>query len=476
MNRLRENQPFYRKFIGTSAFYKVALAVTVPIMLQNGVTNFVSLLDNIMVGKLGTEQMTAVAICNQLFFVFNICIFGAVAGAGIFTTQFFGRGDTEGIRATVRYKIIVSAILSLLGYALFLLYGDEMIRLYLNGENYECDVEAAFAYAQDYMAVMLIGLVAFSVTQTYAGTLRETGETIVPMKASFLAVAVNLCFNYLLIFGKLGFPMLGVVGAAIATVMSRFVEAFYIVSWTHRHKQKNPYIVGLYKSLRIPRRLVKDINLKGLPLLFNEALWSFGMAFLAQCFSVRGLEVIAAYNIASVILNFFIVVAMSFGNAIAIMVGHQLGAKRHEEAKDTVRKLIFFSLVCCTVCGGIMALLSGFFTDIYNTTGTIKHMARSFILIIASCLPIIAFVNASYFTLRSGGKTIITFIYDCGYMWLIAAPVTYILTRYTSMPIVLVFAICQYAEITKCIAGYILLKKNVWINSIPNSAEALLQE
>lgn len=203
-----------KKYIGNAAFYKMALAVAVPIMIQNGITNFVSLLDNIMVGQVGTEQMTGVAIVNQLIFVFNLMIFGAVSGAGIFGAQFFGNGDHEGVRYTFRFKLLICAALTLLGAGVFLLFGERLILLYLQGEGEPEKIGASLAYAKEYLAIMLVGFVPFVLAQCYSGTLRETGQTVVPMLAGIVAVAVNLCLNTVLIFGYLGFPALGSAGAA----------------------------------------------------------------------------------------------------------------------------------------------------------------------------------------------------------------------------------------------------------------------
>ena len=191
-----------KKFIGDKQFYKMVLAIAIPIMIQNGITNFVSLLDNIMVGQIGTEQMSGVAIVNQLIFVYNLCIFGGVSGAGIFTAQYFGQKDDEGIRHTFRFKLWVSAILTALVIVIFIIGGESLIQIYLNGSSDGGDLAAALRYGRQYMLVMLCGLPAFMMVQTYASTLRECGETMVPMKAGVTAVLVNLVFNYLLIYGK----------------------------------------------------------------------------------------------------------------------------------------------------------------------------------------------------------------------------------------------------------------------------------
>ena len=457
--------PFWRRLIGSRQFYKAVLAITLPIMLQNGITNFVGLLDNIMVGRVGTNQMTGVAISNQLFLVINLCFYGATAGAGIFTAQYYGAGEMEALRHTVRYKVIVTAIIAALGISICLLFGQPLIKLFLGGQASECDPAVVLDHAWKYMKIMLIGYVPFGIATIYAGTLRETGKTVFPMVASIVAVFVNLVFNYLLIFGKFGFPQLGVEGAAVATVISRFVEAAIVVIGTHANK-KNTFVVGLYKSLKVPVALAKDITKKGMPLLLNECMWSLGVTIISQCYSVRGVDVVAGMNIANTVHNFFFMIAMSLGNAIAIMVGHQLGAGRFDEAKDTVLKLTAFSVLSCIFGGIIMALLATPFANIYNTSDSIKELAVKIMWIYSACLPIIGFVNSTYFTLRSGGKTGITFAFDCGYTWLILVPIAFCVTRFTSANIILIFGLCQASEVVKAVAGCVLLKMGVWINKL----------
>ena len=213
-----------RSLVGTRAFYKKVLLVAVPIMIQNGITNFVSLLDNIMVGQVGTEQMSGVAIANQLVFIFNLCIFGAVAGAGILGAQFYGSGNAEGVRDTFRFKLLFGVILSAIFAVIFLTVGEPLIQQFIHQGEGIGDLEATRSYGKAYLEVIVIGILPFALTQCYSGTLRETGETVIPMIGGIIAVCVNLVFNYILIFGKLGAPELGCVGAAIATVLSRFVE------------------------------------------------------------------------------------------------------------------------------------------------------------------------------------------------------------------------------------------------------------
>lgn len=455
-----------KRFIGNRQFYKMVLTIAIPIMIQNGITNFVSLLDNMMVGQMGTEQMTGVAIANQLIFVFNLCVFGGLSGAGIFGAQFYGQGDQKGVRYVFRFKVLTGILLILLAEIIFGVLRGPLIQKFLHDGGTGGDLTLSLLYGKQYLAIMMVGLIPFTVTQIYASTLRETGETVIPMKAGLIAVGVNLLFNVVLIFGYFGFPALGARGAAIATVIARFVECSMIVHWTHKHVERNPYIKGVYQSLHIPKALTTQILLKGTPLMLNEALWSSGMTMLMQCYSVRGLSVVAGLNIASTISNVFNVVFIALGSSVSIIVGQLLGAGKMEEAKETDTKLIFFSVMSCLIVGMILAFTAPLFPRFYNTTPDVKHYATWFIIIAAVCMPQNAFMHATYFTLRSGGKTIITFLFDSVYIWVLSIPLAYILTRYTNISIIPIYFICQFVDIIKCIIGFILVKKGVWLENI----------
>lgn len=454
------------KFIGDKKFYLHVLAIAIPIMVQNGITNFIGLLDNIMVGQIGTEQMSGVAIVNQLILIYNLCIFGGISGAGIFTAQYFGEGNTLGIQRTFRFKIWIAAAITVIAIGVFVIFGEPLIQNYLNGSSDGGDLSAALRYGKSYLDVILIGLPPFMMLQVYTGTLRECGQTLTPMKAGIVAVIVNLLFNYLLIYGKFGFPQLGVTGAAVATVLSRYVEAGIVICWTHIHKKENKFIEGIYKTLLLPSALAKRYFLKGLPLLLNETLWSAGMAMLMQCYSVRGLSVIAGLNIANTINNVFNVVYIALGDAVAIIVGQLLGSGKMKAARDTDNKLIVFSVFSCFIIALVMLCVSPLFPQLYNTTDQAKTLAVEFIIVQAVFMPLNAFIHATYFTLRSGGKTIVTFLFDSAFMWCISVSLAFVLSRFTDIYAVYIFAIVQAADLIKCVIGFILVKKGVWMRRI----------
>ncbi|MCM1326262.1 MAG: MATE family efflux transporter [Bacteroidales bacterium] len=454
------------KFIGNKDFYKMVLLIAIPIMIQNGITNFVSLLDNIMIGQVGTEQMSGVAIVNQLIFVYNLGIFGGVSGAGIFTAQYFGQGNHQGVRQTMRFKIWLVAIITALTALLLQAGGTALIGAYLKGEGTAESIAATLSYGKQYLGIMLAGLPAFAVVQVYSSTLRECGQTVLPMKAGVAAVVVNLTLNYILIYGKMGAPALGVAGAAIATVISRYVEMMIVVVQVHRKKNEYSFITGLYRTLKVPRELAFRIIRKGSPLLLNETLWAAGMAMLTQCYSVRGLNVVAGLNVCNTINNVFNIVFIALGDSVAILVGQLLGAGKMKEARDTDNKMIAFSVVCCTGIALLMFCTAPLFPRLYKINDEARMLARYFIMAAAVFMPQNAFLHAAYFTLRSGGKTIITFLFDSVFIWCVSVLLAFVLTRYTALPVIMVYVMVQMGDIIKCVIGFILVKKGVWLQNI----------
>ena len=419
-----------RRLIGDRAFYAKVIAIVVPMIIQSTITNVVSLLDNVMVGQVGTLQMSAVAIVNQLQFIFNLSIFGGLAGAGIFATQYAGARDDDGVRYCFRIKLIIAAVMFAIALGVFIAVPSQLISLYLAADTAPDIAASTMRYGLDYMNVMLWGMLPFAMSQIYASTLREVGETRLPMIASIVAIFVNLIFNYLLIFGTFGFPEMGVTGAAIATVLSRYIEAAIIIAYTHLRRSFFGFIQGAYRSLHVPLDLCFRVFRKGSPLLVNEFLWSFGMALLMQCYSVRGLNVVAAMNISSTVSNLFNVVFMNMGNAVGIMVGQALGADDPRYAKDTAYKLITAALASCVVMGTAMLLLAPLVPNIYNTEADVRDLACQFLRIVALMMPLYSIVHCCYFTLRSGGRTGITFLFDSGYTWVLSIPAAFILARH----------------------------------------------
>lgn len=446
--------------------YKRALLLAVPMMIQNGITNMVGLIDNVMVGSLGTEAMTAVSIAGQLIFVFNLAIFGGISGPGIYGAQYYGQGNVEGFRNTFRMKYWISAFCTVLGILIFYFGGEKLIGLYLQGESAEVDAALTLKLGKQYLMLMLFTLLPFSLTQIYASSLRETGDSVKPMIAGIISVFVDIIFNYLLIYGKFGMPRMGVRGAALATVLARLVECLVVIIWAHRKKQEHEFLQGVYRTFRIPRPVTMEMLKKGLPIFFNEFLWAGGMAAMTQCYSIRGLEIVAGMNISNALCNLLNVVFVAMGSAVGILSGQTLGMGEYERAKKNAFSLMWFTGAMCILLTTILIAISGVFPKVYDTTEVVRNYGKHFIIITALYFPVQGFLNSLYFTLRSGGKTLITFLFDSVFSWVVSVPVAFILCRMTDLPILLVYAMVQSLDIIKVVVGYVLIRKGIWISNV----------
>ena len=446
--------------------YKRALMLAVPMMIQNGITNMVSLVDNIMVGSQGTEAMTAVSIAGQLIFVFNLAIFGALAGPGIYGAQYYGQRNMHGFQSTFRIKLWLSLACLIGGLLVFLLRDESFDRAIPPRRKCHRGLRPHHDLCQAVPAHHAAGAAVLVVTQVYATSLRETGSSVKPMVGGVASVVVDIVLNYLLIYGNCGMPKLGVRGAAIATVLARVTEMSIVIIWAHLCRNKHVFLKGIYRTLRVPKELAGKVLRKGMPIFCNELLWSAGLAALTQCYSTRGLEVVAGLNISNAICNLLNVVFVALGSAVGILIGQTLGASEYEKAKKDSFSLMWFTGAVCLLLAAILISVSGVFPKAYDTTAEVRNYGRWFITITAVFFPIQGFLNACTSPCVSGGKTMITFLFDSVFTWVIPIPAALLMCHFTSLPILGIYAIVQAADILKVVIGYILIQKGVWISNL----------
>lgn len=458
---------FLGGFIGTKAFYSSVLVILLPLIVQQGITNFVNLLDNLMVGRLNTEAISSVAIVNQIVFVFNLTIFGGVAGVSIFGAQFYGKGDVKGQRYAFRMKIWMAAAICIAGVLVFLFMGDSLISGFLNSQEGDTgDPVLTFNLAKNFMKITILGLPPFALSQVFGSSLKDTGETMAPMKASFIAIVTNFVLDYIMIYGRFGFPALGVEGDAIATVIARYLELLYIVWFTYSRKKKFTFIIGAFRSLKVPRPFAMRVLRTASPLLLNEFFWSFGTTMINRCYSMRGLDAVTAVNINSTVWSVFAIVMMAMGNAMGIITGQKLGANDIEGAKDTAKKLLFVDIIINSAIGCLIILTAPLVPQIYNTSPEIHKMAATLLVVSGIVLPLDAYANGTYFVMRSGGKTVITFLFDCVFTWVVALPVAMLLTYLTDMPLNWIYLFVQSVNVIKLIIGTVLIRSGVWAKNV----------
>ena len=333
-----------KKYIGTGAFYRRYLYLALPMILQNAITNLVSFLDNIMVGQLGTEQMSGVAIVNQLIFVYNLAIFGAASAASIFGAQYFGKGDHKGHMYSFRFKLYATLLVTVIAMTLFASRGSQLISLYLTDTTGSGATEVALKYGLQYLAVMLFGLIPFAVNQSYATNIKETGQTMVPMIASFVAVGSNAVLDYLLIFGIGPFPELGVSGAAAATVTAQALVSLLFFRAVLREKVLFPH---LRLWVLVPVKVWREIVRIGVPSAVQNLIYAGISMILTRLITGWGDLAVAAQRVGSQIESVSWMVGDGFSAAVNAFLGQNYGAKRY----DRVRRGYFCAIAMTAAWG-----------------------------------------------------------------------------------------------------------------------------
>lgn len=445
------------KYFGDRNFYKKVAIIALPIILQQLLIASVQLIDNVMVGQLGESSINAVTIVNQLNFVVMIVTFGVMGGAGIFTAQYYGAKKEEALKMSFRYKIVAALIVSTVAFLLFLLFGEAMIGWF--AEN-PMTIESGL----DYLSIMMFGVFPFILSLAITTTFRETGTTTPLLWISLFALLLNAGINVILIFGYLGFPALGVVGAAIGTVVARFVE--FLLLTLLIHLRKSPFAFKLTTLFKISKPLVKKISLKAFPLTINEVFWSIGQTLFLFAFSVRGETALAAMNVNNAVSQIVFVTFSGIATAVAVMVGNTLGEAKIEEAETNAYKLIMTAFLSAVVVGAVLFLVSPWIVGLYDISKQTYDWALESIRYNSVLIWLYSVNVAIYFALRSGGDMKSTILADSVFTWVVMVPIALILGYYSTVHIPLMFLIIKGTELPKFIYSLTLLKKRRWLQNL----------
>lgn len=446
-----------KSWIGDKQFYRTLLQVAAPLVLQQLVTTSVQLVDNVMVGRLGESSIGAVSVINQLYFIVILVTFGAYAGAGIFTSQFFGSGDHDKLKQTFRFKLIVGSMIAFLALVIFTLFGENLIRLFTDNPE-------TIQQGLSYLNIARWSAFPWVISVAISNTFREMSITKPLLYISIVAIITNTLLNFLLIFGLLGFPALGVAGAAIATFISRFVELGLMVILLV--KKGSIFSTKMTQMMHIQPKLLKSMIIMSIPLTLNELLWSTGQTAFLHAYSTRGDSALAALNISGAISQLVFVTFGGIATAVAVLVGNTLGKNALEEAKENAKKLIAFSVFFAAIAGFVLFILSFFILNIYDVADATKDIARFNIRINALFIPVYSFNVALFFTLRSGGDTKSTFLIDSGYMWVVAVPIAMVLAYFTDLRVTMMFLLIQSLDLPKMFFGLSRFRKEHWVKNL----------
>ena len=445
-------------------FTKQVVSLVLPVFLQNLITFVLGMMDVILLQGKGDVAVASVSLANQAYFCINLLIFGISSGSSVLISQFRGGKDLPSMRKVVIIALSTAAVL-LVPLVLFFTFCPVTVLKIMTSES------ELITAGTSYVRIVSPSFICSGVSYIFASLLRCNDKPRLPLISSVTAIALNTTLNYIFIYGKLGFPEMGIDGAAIATVISRVVEMVLILSFVYLGK--DPVIkVSANDCHGLSRSHIKKFFVISLPIIFNEFAWGLCNTAYSAIYGRLGTVTVAAMSVANVIYQAFATLPNSIGYTTAIILGHLLGAEKFQEAKTRAHTLSVYSILLGAVMGVVMVIFSPFFTGTMFGALSVEatSMAMSFIMVFASYLP----VQTYLFTmiagiLRSGGDTTFGAILDISPMLFIGIPLGIIFGVVLKFNPVLVVALMYTDGIVKAIAGFFRVKTYKWVRKIESA-------
>ena len=446
------------------SFYKKLLTIAFPIAMQNLISSSLNMVDNLMIGSMGGSPLAAVGFANQLYFLFNLFVFGASSGCAIFIAQFWGKKDIKNIRKTLGMMISLGVIVSFLFTACAMLFPEFVM------ERFSRDPEV-INYGVQYLRIIGLSYTVTSVSFSFGFSCRSIGEAKVPMYVSAIALGINTILNYALIFGNFGAPAMGVQGAAIATVIARCVELVLMLVFVYGRRNA---LAGNFKELfTFDKTFFKKIMKTASPVIVNEVFWSLGITLYMVAYGKVGgtpqecTQAAAAVQISNTIQNMFTVVNFGLGNACAVMIGNKLGSNKKAEADRDAQRFAIIGPLCGLIVGIILIAFAPLILSFTSLEPLAIENARRILIIMGVLMPIKTFnILMIVGILRSGGDTYYGLFMELGSVWGVGVPMAFLGALTFGLPIYLVFALVNIEEIFKFIVGVPRLLSKKWIRNL----------
>lgn len=450
---------FIKKMLKDKEFWHLILALALPIALQNLLSSALAMVDNLMIGRLGDIAVGAVGVSAQIAQLVNIFLFGITSGGTIFVAQYWGKKDLQGIRRTYGLVMVCCTAVSLLAAALISAFPEIVLRLYTNSE-------AIIAEGAKYLRIAAFSYVGIAINLGFCTVLRSTEQVRLPVISNLISVLVNVFFNFVLIFGYLGFPRLGIQGAAIATVIASLVNPIFIFTVSYFKK----YILRarLKEMFAFPKDFIPKFASVSLPVFLNEAMWAMGVAGVNMVYGRMGESNIAALTITRTVENLAFVLIIGLCNACGVLIGKSIGKGDNEKALIYAKRFTILVPCICIVIGSLIILLRSPILSLFSLSKDALRAAMWLLLVYGLEMPLrnVPFISVVGI-FRAGGDTKRGMLYDIIFLWSFSLPVAILLGLVLKWDFLLVYPIVLLVEdIPKtffCVR-YILSKK--WIHSV----------
>lgn len=441
----------------TKTFYKTYAKIVIPLMFQGMITKFVSMVDNLMIGQLGDTAIAAVVMGNKILDILMFTIFGVSAAVSVFIAQYYGAKDHQKQQEVFRVGLLMSVVVLLAAGMVLLVFPKTIMNYFVPDERIQKIV-------LNYITLLFIGYFPFVISINYSTALKVIGQVKIPLFASICGVVINTMGNYIFIFGHFGLPAMSIQGAAIATVVSRFIEFAILISFTKRHQLA--FDTKLLRIFHVSNPLLKEIFMRSFPLMINEILWSFGQATILKTYGLRGNEVLAALAITETTSSIFFAFSHGIAGVTPIFISQLLGAKQFKEAYHNALRMLKSTIVGAIILGIMMFTMSFIIPNIYQVS-TVSHEIATRTIQLGAIFFVVYLTNTQcYFILRSGGDMRSTLIVDGLYMWTITIPIISAIAYLTNLPIMPMYIIGQCCDVGKMIVSLTMLCKKKWLKNI----------
>lgn len=445
------------KMLRDKEFLKKFLKVSLPVMIHSLILFIVSLVDNIMVGSVSNEAVEGVYAASQATYILMIASYGVLVGAGVYIQQFNGANDKEHLKQSFRYKFVVMALFLVVAITIYYIFGDDLVWFYCKSDE---NAQEIFRLGKSYLYIIILSYIPFCISIIYTTTVREVGMTKYALIAGCVAFGLNTLLNAILIYV---FDM-GVIGAAIATLIARIAEL--VVIFVICRIKKFDFCENLFKEFKIDKDLFKSITKKGTVFLFNELFWVMGMTLLSLAYAQRD-GVLGALSVVNTIGNVFNILFQGLSIGIGVLVGSYLGRSDFESAKRYTKNVYLLGLLASLIFGIIIILFSPIIPNMFSEVEpSQKALATQMLVIYGLLLWCSCIYMCCYMTLKTGGEALVTFFIDSGIMWAICVPLAWILVTKTSLSLLYIYPIIIGIDLIKFFIGICFVKRGKWMKNL----------
>lgn len=439
-------------------FYKTMISIALPIAMQNLISSSLTMVDTIMIGRLGEASIAAVGLGNQFFFFFSLLLFGINSGSAIFIAQFWGKKDIKNIRRILGIAILSGGIISILFTLAALLFPVTILKFFTNDP-------VVIKLGSQFLRILSLSFTITTISTAFGQASRCIGQAKVPMFISGISLLINTVLNIILIYGKLGLPALGVRGTAIATDIARIVELTLMLLVVYR--KGGVLAAKISELVDLSSDFIKKFFKTALPVIMNEGLWSLGITMYSAAYARIGTGAVAAVQISNTIQNLFMTIFFGLGNACAVMIGNQIGSGKKDTAISYSKKYSIITPVSGIIMGMLLLISRPAILSLFNVAPEVYNDVNKILMIFSLILFIKAYnIITVVGILRSGGDTKVALFLDTGGIWLIGVPLSFIGALVWKLPVYYVVALVSIEEIFKFILGTIRVVSKKWVRNV----------